>query len=166
MKVVELGGGANPLWSGGQQPNGDYYVNLDVRKVDGVDIVGNLEEKLPLNSDDFDLLWCKYSAEHVSWRNVQGFFGECHRVLKQGGRAVFIVPNLRRQAEILASKREWTLETDICMVFGDLNYSDNSHKSSMDYTLMKQLLEKAGFRNVVGYEWPYWTGDMGVDAEK
>ncbi|WP_442579016.1 class I SAM-dependent methyltransferase [Mesorhizobium sp. ASY16-5R] len=56
--------------------------------------LGNIEtvqapaEKLPFDDASFDFLGCRYSAHH--WRDFVGGLRQARRVLKSGGRAVFI----------------------------------------------------------------------------
>jgi SAM-dependent methyltransferase len=56
--------------------------------------LGNIEtvqapaENLPFDDASFDFLGCRYSAHH--WRDFEGGLRQARRVLKSGGRAVFI----------------------------------------------------------------------------
>jgi SAM-dependent methyltransferase len=56
--------------------------------------LGNIEtvqapaEKLPFDDASFDFLGCRYSTHH--WRDFEGGLRQARRVLKSGGRAVFI----------------------------------------------------------------------------
>lgn len=164
MKVLEVGGGEKPAYCRRYNPD---YTNMDIRPITGwVDIVADLDKPFPLPDNDFDLIYSRYCVEHVNWRVLPQFINELYRVLKPGGSIQVIVPNLRAQCEILASKKDWTLETDVCMIFGDLNYGENSHKSSCSPELYQKLFTEAGFRSFAWNPLPYWRGDMIIEAMK
>jgi ubiquinone/menaquinone biosynthesis C-methylase UbiE len=79
-KVIELGGGDAPL----------FRPNVDVRPGPQTDFVADFNGPLPITSEEWDVVFAKYVVEHLSWRNVRGFLAECLRILKPGGRLVFI----------------------------------------------------------------------------
>lgn len=66
---------------------------VDVAAFRGLSVrVGDIsEQKYP--EGHFNALIAKHVVEHV--RDPQSFLGECRRILKPGGRAVIITPNLR-----------------------------------------------------------------------
>jgi ubiquinone/menaquinone biosynthesis C-methylase UbiE len=156
-----LGGGTNPQFSK-KLGNG---INLDVRPNENVDILANFEEPLPLPSDEFDIVFSRFVLEHVSWRKVSQFIAEIYRILKPNGRALLITANLLEQAKVLVSKNAWDLN-DLCMVFGDLDYPENSHKSSMSPDLATRLFKEAGFRNVTISPLPNCLTDMVIESWK
>ena len=154
MKAVELGGGNNPV----------YRPNCDVRSLPNVDMVVDFEKPIPLPSDEYDFVYSSYVIEHVSWRNLPQFVKEIYRILKVGGIAQIITANLLEQAKVLVNKEKWSLN-DLCMVFGDLDYPENSHKSSMSPEMATRLFNEAGFRSVIVYAHPCPT-DMILEAVK
>lgn len=93
-KVLELGGGSKPVCPG-------RWTNIDYRKLPGVDIVADLNEPLPVEDGIYDGVFSSYLIEHLSWRKVRGLIKETYRVLKTGGKAVFITANLLEQAKKL-----------------------------------------------------------------
>lgn len=60
------------------------FVNLDIAKVDGVDVVGSVLA-LPFATGSMDLVECQDVLEHV---DVTAAMREVHRVLRPGGVAV------------------------------------------------------------------------------
>lgn len=66
---------------------------LDQNNFEGVDIVANLEEQLPVSNEEFDLVFANQVLEHVS--NLLGLLSEIHRVLKPGGQLLAHVPYFR-----------------------------------------------------------------------
>jgi ubiquinone/menaquinone biosynthesis C-methylase UbiE len=59
------------------------FVNLDSKKLPGVDVVHNIEcAPLPFNDEEFDYILCQDVLEHVEYIDV---LKELHRILKKGG---------------------------------------------------------------------------------
>jgi SAM-dependent methyltransferase len=54
-------------------------------------VQGNAE-KIPFEDNFFDLVVMEWVAEHLD--NPRGSFSEIHRVLKPGGRVIFLTPNV------------------------------------------------------------------------
>ena len=123
--VVELGGGAVP-W---------IRPNVDTRPGETVDLVADFNAPLPIASDQFDGIFSKYAAEHVSWRRVDAFFAECHRILKPGGVAVLVLPNTHEQCKLAVEKFDaarWDFNAGggvSEMLFGGQDYAENAHAS-------------------------------------
>lgn len=161
FKVVELGGGNSPHYSR-KLGNG---INVDKRPSEYVDIVADFEEPLPLSSDEFDEVYSAYVFEHISWRKVSQFISEIHRILKMGGKAIIVTANLLEQARVLVNKSIWDLN-DLCMIFGGLDYPENSHKSSMSPELAVRLFKDAGFTSVTILPLKGCMTDMVIHANK
>lgn len=138
---------------------------MDCRKLPSVDIVADFEKPLPLPSNEYDMVYASYVIEHVSWRNLKQFISEIFRILKPDGKAEIVTANLLEQAKVLVSKSKWELN-DLCMIFGDLNYAENSHKSSMSPELAVKLFREAGFNKVEVQPLPQCATDMIIKAYK
>ena len=52
------------------------------------------------------------------------------------------------------------------MVFGDLDYPENSHKSSFSPGYARKLFGEAGFCEIATRPLPQWSGDMIIEARK
>lgn len=140
MIVCEMGGGNYPVYS----KKLGTGLNLDVRAGENVDLIVNFEDPLPLPNNEYDMVYSHFVLEHISWRKIPQFLSEIHRVLKVGGKALIVTANLLEQAKVLVNKNQWDLN-DLCMVFGDQDYPENIHKSSMSPELAVHLFQKAGF---------------------
>lgn len=158
-KIIELGGGKSPL----------YHPNVDLYWAPQVDIVADLNYPLPISSEIYDGIYCQYALEHLSWRKVKGFIKECHRILKPGGKSIFITANLLEQAKKLVETESWNDEL-ICMLFGDQNYPHfwdaNSHHCGFSPDYAKKLFREAGFYSVEVEPLPGCSTDMVVTAIK
>lgn len=164
-RLVELGGGDNPR----------LRPNVDCRPGPNVDLVADFNKPLPLPDGDFDGVFSQYAMEHVSWRNVRGFLGEVCRILRPGGKAAFVVPNTEEQMRWVLSKgwehrppREGmgAFEESSCVLFGDLDYPENSHKAYFSPDIAVELFKSAGFGDVHVTPCGECGTDMVVEAIK
>ncbi len=68
-------------------------IGVDIIDLPGVDVVANINERLPFNEESFDVINAKQVFEHIP--NLIGLMGECHRVLTPGGLVLAQVPYFR-----------------------------------------------------------------------
>jgi len=155
-KAIELGGGDKPR----------FRPNADVRPLPTVDIVVDFEKTpYPLPSDEYDLVYSQYLMEHLSWRTVQAFIGEVYRVLKPGGVARMITANLQAQCRVVAEAKEWQPNFAV-MVFGDQDYSENTHRSGWSPEYAVKMFKEAGFDRVETRPLPNCATDMIIEGFK
>ncbi len=67
------------------------YVNLDLVKLEGVDVVCDVNKKLPFKDDYFDEIMAYDILEHVN--DMPKVLKELHRILKKGGILRIKVPH-------------------------------------------------------------------------
>lgn len=158
-RVLELGGGAN------RHPNSD--VNVDVRQVDGVDFVVdfNKEEWPEIGSNEFDIVYACFVLEHISWRQTNSFLKQVLRVLKPGGSAIFVIPNTEAQMKHILNKPEFDGDEG-SMIYGTLDYPENSHRAAFSPKSITKSLQDAGFGGVLITPFGQLQTDMIVEAKK
>lgn len=164
QKVIELGGGAAPVF----RPNVDVRYCNDANEQRTVDFTADFDKALPITSDEWDGLFCKFAIEHISWRNVRGFIAECYRILKSGGVAVMVAPNLLEQARKFVEIAEsYGIEDRwVEMIFGSLDYPENSHKCGFSPEFACRLFREAGFSRVTVVPFGELRTDMIIEAVK
>ena len=155
MKAVELGGGSNP----------ELHPNVDFRPMENVDIVANLEDPLPLPTNEYDLVLAKFLIEHLSWRKVKGFVSEVYRILQTGGKVIIVTANLKEQARLIATKQVWD-GTESNLIFGGQDHEGNYHKCGFSPEYLERLFREAGFSKVVTYPLPRCSTDLVLEATK
>lgn len=161
-RVVELGGGAAP-W---------IRPNVDTRPGETVDLVADFNAPLPIAPEQFDGVFSKYAAEHVSWRRVDAFFVECHRILKPGGVAVFVLPNTHEQCKLAVEKFDaarWDFNAGggvSEMLFGGQDYAENAHATAFSPLSVCCQLRAAGFASVLVVPFGEFGTDMVVECKK
>lgn len=153
--VLEIGGGRNPF----------FRPNLDVRPEPEVDIVADINEKLPIAANQLGGVFCRYAIEHISWRKIKDFIAEVYRILSPGKTAYFVTANLLEQARILTEVDDFD-DKWVCMVFGDNDYPENAHRCGFSPEFAGRLFMEAGFDKVLVMRHPDWRGDMMIEATK
>lgn len=154
-KVLEVGGGNNP----------HFRPNLDCRKLPEVDIVADLNEPWPVESGIYNGVFGMYILEHISWRRMRHFISELLRVLQPAGISVMITANLLEQARKIVEAPGWN-EGFSCMVFGDNDYPENTHRCGLSPEYAMELFGEIGFYEVTIFEHPNCGTDMIIQARK
>ncbi len=161
--MLELGGGDTP------HPLSD--VNVDVRPGPKVHFVADFNSPLPISSDDFEIIFCQYALEHISWRVIPQFLSEVYRICKIGGKVVFVTSNTEAQLRWIVNHPEgWDnktfFESASEVLFGGMDYPENSHRCYFSAHILRDLFEVAGFENIVIKEYGARLVDLLVTATK
>lgn len=165
-RVLEIGCGNTPV------RHDNLWHTLDSRSFPCVDIVHDVNIlPLPVETESYDGIFSMYLLEHLSWRKVQDFIKECHRILKCGGLAIFVTANLLEQCKLAIKWFEegkgWEISE---MIFGDQNYEGqewifNAHHCGFSPAFAIRLFKESGFHEVTVFEHPCPT-DMIIQARK
>ncbi len=145
QRMIELGCGDK------RHPQAD--VAVDIRPGPLVDFAMNLEELFPISSDEWDCVLSQYAMEHVSYRRIPQFVSEVFRILKPNGTVIIIVPNTDAQLTWIATHLDGWDDKDLfnsasCILYGDQDYPDNTHKTFLTPAIMESLFKNAGFENI------------------
>lgn len=84
MSVLDIGCGRN------KYPGA---IGVDFLDLPGVDVVADLNERLPFDDESFDVVYSNQVLEHVP--NLIPVVAECHRLLRPGGLLLAHVPYFR-----------------------------------------------------------------------
>lgn len=129
----------------------DLYT--EIFKLDGAEILrGNLDQKLPYDDGEFDVVVCVEGLEHIE--NPANAIREFSRLLKKGGTLIVSVPNIMNIEERL----KWLVNgytshfkplsraalDDIERDFGGME-EIALHVNPIGYSEVRYLLEKSGF---------------------
>lgn len=174
-RILELGGGESPMvhpaCRGGHDVNVDLRMCFDGEGKQTVDFIADFNEKLPIQSEEWDAVYAGYVVEHIAWPKVKSFLLEVFRVLKPGGRFVFLTANTEAQMSwIKANPEGWDgkefFESASEVLFGSANYSGNFHCSFFTPSVIQKLLVDAGFESVMIQPHNPRSTDMLVRAAK
>lgn len=88
-KIYELGA-HRKLNVGCGRMSQEGWTNIDIEDIEGVDIVCDVQENIPLPDDSAEIVVAAHLIEHLD--KPLDFMQELHRVTKPGGRAYFYTP--------------------------------------------------------------------------
>lgn len=130
------------------------WVNLDVAKLDGVDVVHDIE-KLPLPFPDysFDEILCKDVLEHVDYVKV---LRDLHRILKAGGRLTIRVPHFSSRNNFAdpTHKKMFSIQTFNFFVKNGPYRSWDKRSYYFDFSFNKISGSKIIFSKYLFYDYP------------
>lgn len=135
---------------GGGNSKRDGYANLDIYLFDHVDLVYDIEKRLPFENDTIDEIYCSHALEHCSMEAVPLMLKDWCRVLKRNGVAQIIVPeinacmkNFLETSETNPTKWSWKIE----YILGGQHtqVGQQLHKSAFTVDRLRSLMEVNGF---------------------
>lgn len=129
------------------------YINIDVRRTKPEVLQIDLEKELLrfFPDESADEIIAKDFIEHLSWRVVGDFLRDCFRVLKKGGKLFIQCPDLEVIANQIILNPDFKYnelegyKAISFWIYGEQNYSENTHKSGFTKPTIKKLLEQVGF---------------------
>jgi hypothetical protein len=80
-------------------------MRVDIEESVQPDIVADLTDLSPIENGSADALWSSHCVEHLYQSQVPGALGEFHRVLRDDGFAVVLVPDLQAVADRIVSDK-------------------------------------------------------------
>jgi ubiquinone/menaquinone biosynthesis C-methylase UbiE len=128
------------------------------RKLNVKQIIGNVEERIPLDNASLDVVLCGEVIEHVP--NNDKALSEISRVLKEGGQFIISVPYCE------------TLKIAKCPDCGK-TFELNGHLHTYDEKSLRQLLRQHRFKQIrkhIGHTkisrkvWQHWQSPLALQA--
>lgn len=126
----------------GQYPSqGDGWTTVDLYSQ--ADVQADMGA-LPFDAGAVDEIFCSHALEHVEPSRVPAILAEWFRVLKVGGRATILVPNLDWVA------KRWLANpgdpTSIAYMFGLQRDQGDLHRNGWNAASLRKTLQDAGFK--------------------
>ncbi|MFA5358066.1 MAG: methyltransferase domain-containing protein [archaeon] len=138
LKKLEIGCGEKPR---------EGYIHFDVRKLKGVDFVGDAK-KLPFENNSFEEIYSRFFLEHLPRNDAKKALKEMLRVLSPGGRVEIIVPNLEYFCKLFLEGNEQEKEWSLNKIYGFEKYGEDHHYFGYNFETLEKFLEEAGFEKV------------------
>jgi len=108
----------------------------------------NLEYGIPMADESVDFAYSSHFLEHLTRADTLRLIDEVYRVLKQNGLLRIIVPDLAFAVSLYSKgERERMLDKYFFVDSGDSYFA--RHKYMYDFDSLKNILENAGFKDVV-----------------
>jgi predicted SAM-dependent methyltransferase len=123
-------------------------VNVDIRLLDGVDIVCDVRV-LPFEDEEFDRIFASDIIEHFPKSETRELVKEWSRVLKIGGRIKFRTPSLKWVAHYYLHTGD--AEFVSYHIFGGQDYPGNFHYVIFDNKWLEQVCAEFNLR-VIDYK--------------
>jgi predicted SAM-dependent methyltransferase len=137
------------LGSGPDYING--MVNIDGNIFAKKDMWLDLKLGLPFSDNSIKGIYTSHTLEHFKPKYVVALLKECYRVLQPGQTMRIIVPSLEYAISVFNEKSvskfsDWPEKFDsIGGRFNNFILCANQHYLMFDFTLMEEMLRKAGF---------------------
>jgi len=128
------------------------YINIDIRPLEGVNIVLDLEsQSLPFEDGIVSEIVAQDVIEHIHYHRVENLLRECHRVLRHGGTLYIRTPDLERIVDKVLVKKECLGQLSgykllSFFIFGRYDNPYDVHKCIFTKPLLKEVLEEIGFK--------------------
>jgi predicted SAM-dependent methyltransferase len=119
-------------------------------------IVQDLTKSLPFDSNSINYVYTSHFLEHTSFEDAKKILNECHRVLKTGGIARIIVPDLNYHiTQYLNGVKQITTHTPFdtaadCFMYElrIISKARDPHLWMYDAESLSQRMKEAGFKNI------------------
>jgi len=127
------------------------YINIDIRPIQGVNIMLDLENQpLPFEDGIVSEIVAQDVIEHIHYHKVENLLRECYRVLKPGGILYIRTPDLERIVDKVLVKKERLGQLTgykllSFFIFGRYDNPYDVHKCIFTKELLRELLEEIGF---------------------
>lgn len=129
----------------------DGFVNVDVRELDGVDVIDNIITLEKFENDTADLIYVSHVLEHVGRREYVSVLERWYSILRTDGVLRIAVPDFE---QVVKHYNEFkNLEQLRGFLYGGQTYPENYHYCGWDFNTLRSDLEKVGFKDVRRYEW-------------
>lgn len=123
------------------------YVNIDIRKLRGVDIAADIINLPFIPDNSVDEIYTCHTFEHISHRLSIKVLKEWFRILKNDGKLIVSVPDFDSIVNIYKATGNniWNIKSP---PMGEQDYLENSHYSVFNFAFFHQILEHVGFRRI------------------
>jgi predicted SAM-dependent methyltransferase len=115
------------------------FINIDFRKLPGVDITHNLMAPLPYEPGTIDYIFAQDVLEHFPYTETEKIFGYWITALKIGGEILIQVPNLEKHIQMYINKvfdPRYNKPVDIYrmrhLLFGCQKYEGGTHYTTFN----------------------------------
>jgi SAM-dependent methyltransferase len=131
------------------------WINSDIDDTLAIDISCDIRDGLPLDDDHLDYIVSIHALQEIPYGDLLGALSELRRVLKPGGVLRLCLPDLERGIEAFhENDRDYFLvpDEDAATIGGKLVTQliwYGWSRSLFTYDFTEELLQKAGFRDVV-----------------
>ncbi len=108
----------------------------------------DLSHSIPLKDQTADFVYSSHFLEHLFKQDAERLLTDCHRALKSGGILRISIPDLAYAVSLYMRGEKEKMLTDYFFVEDKASFLAR-HKYMYDFELLKSMLEKIGFSQIV-----------------
>ena len=131
---------------------GVEWLNLDILKHDGVDIIADASDKIPLETNSIDEIHCIHVLEHVTRDKYEPMLRQMHRVLAPGGYLYVEVPDfhgtVKRLMSAFAARDDHAIHVWTTSVYGKNERHGMAHHWGFHESMLCDEFRALGFAEV------------------
>lgn len=127
------------------------FINVDVRKFDGVDIISDITNLDMFENNSISLIYACHVLEHIGRRDYIKVLSHWYDLLCDGGVLRISVPDIEEVFNHYKINQDLRILRGL--LWGGQTYNENYHYCGWDFKTIKEDLESIGFKNVVRYDW-------------
>jgi|694.fasta_scaffold58393_8 predicted SAM-dependent methyltransferase len=129
----------------------DGFINIDIRKVEGVDIVDDVTKLESFSDNTIDLIYVSHVLEHFGRFEYTQILEKWYKLLKPQGTLRIAVPDFEKIVEhYLENKNLFILRG---LLYGGQDYAENFHYCTWDFQTLSDDLTNIGFSSIKRYNW-------------
>tara|TARA_Y100000401_G_scaffold117565_1_gene127170 strand:+ start:3378 stop:3911 length:534 start_codon:yes stop_codon:yes gene_type:complete len=130
----------------------DGFVNVDIRKNVGVDLIDDISLLSSIKNNSVDLIYACHVLEHFDRNNYEKVLKRWYEVLSAEGVLRLSVPDL---GKVFHSYVEDGIELEQLMgfLYGGQTYKENYHYVGFDKSTLSKKLKNIGFKRVEEWNW-------------
>ena len=127
------------------------FINVDVREMEGVDLIDDVSKLKSITNNSVDLIYACHVLEHFGRHEYMSVLKRWYEVLNDGGILRISVPNFSEIVNQYNKNKD--LPKLIGLLYGGQTYEQNYHYYTWDFESIKKDLISIGFKCVDYYDW-------------
>jgi predicted SAM-dependent methyltransferase len=127
------------------------FINVDVRKLNGVDLVDDIKKLNSFEKESVDLIYASHVLEHIGRREYVSVLSRWYDLLKVSGKLRIAVPDFEKVVEHYNENKNLPVLRGF--LYGGQTYEQNYHYCTWDFNTLSEDLKNLGFKNVYRYDW-------------
>jgi SAM-dependent methyltransferase len=127
------------------------FINVDVRELNGVDLVDDIKELTSIETESIDLIYASHVLEHIGRREYLKVLKRWYDVLRPNGVLRIAIPDFEKIVDHYNENKD--LSTLRGFLYGGQTYPENFHYCIWDFETIKKDLISVGFKDVYRYDW-------------
>lgn len=127
------------------------FTNIDIRPMEGVDLVEDISELKKIENNSVELIYACHVLEHFGRHEYMKVLNRWYDLLKDGGKLRISVPNFEEVVNYYNKTKD--LKKLLGFLYGGQNYEQNYHYCTWDFNSISEDLINVGFKEVYRYDW-------------